>query len=136
MKKCILTVLVIYIISIWFPPFLTIIFPVNEQKVEGTYIVNSCTTNQCDYYSIHFLPKNKLTMQCMDNNGTVRQTAHTAWKIEHGHKIIVDNNYSNFEFPYFGDIHRNLFFPWVIKIESAINGQCELEQWNFATKIK
>ena len=74
-------------------------------------------------------------MQCIDNNGSIKKTNTVFWELKNGHSIVIEGDNDQFFFPYFGNIHRNLFFPWVIKIETAINGQCEIDEWNFAIKL-
>ena len=135
MKKCIIIAILIYLAYSWLPPFLTLVFPVNTKKIAGNYIVHTCQTDSCSFYLLHFSDNNKLKMQCFDENGTSKASALVKWKLKNGHSVVIESDYDRYLFPHFGAVHRNLFFPWVIKIEAAVDGQCELEQWNFATKL-
>jgi hypothetical protein len=135
MKKCFLTILTIYLAYIWLPPFITVLFPISEKQIKGNYIAKDCTIEECSFYNLHFNKNNELIMQCIDSNGTIYKTDKVTWSMKNGHSIEIEGDYDRFYFPHFGDIHRNLFFPWIFKIETAIDGQCELDEWYFATKI-
>ena len=135
MKKCIIIVILIYLTYSWTPPFLTLIFPVNTEKITGNYIVHTCQAESCSFYLLHFSDDGKLKMQCFDENGTNKASTIVKWKLKNGHSVLIKSDYDRYLFPHFGVVHRNLFFPWIIKIEVAVDGQCELEQWNFDTKL-
>ncbi len=136
MKKCFLIFFIIYVLSIWLPPFLTMLFPVNTKKIIGNYILSTCTTKDCAFYNIHFKKNNEVITQCINNDGKIKKQSINKWQIKNGHTIELEENFDDFMFPRFGDIHRNIFFPWEIKIETQINGQCQFDEWNFAEKLK
>ena len=135
MKKCFLIFFIIYVLYVWLPPFITVLFPVSNEKIIGNYILSTCTAKDCAFYNIHFKKNNEVVTHCVDNNGSIKKQSINRWYIKNGHTIVLENNFNDFMFPRFGDIHRNMFFPWEIKIETQINGQCQFDEWNFAEKI-
>ena len=87
------------------------------------------------FYHIRFSDVN-VTIQCIDRNGKIVAQSMNRWKIKNGHTIELQDSFDDFLFPRFGDIHRKLFSPWVIKIETQINGEYEFEQWNFSKRLE
>ena len=73
MKKCFFIFFIIYLLSIWLPPFLTILFPVNKEEIAGNYLLSTCSAKDCAFYIIHFDKNNSVVMQCIDDNGKVKK---------------------------------------------------------------
>ncbi len=125
--------IIIWVILVNIPKFFIYIYQVKETELIGKYKLDYCKSSNCSSVLIEIRKDNTIISECRNESKELIKKDINNWNLKNGVKIeISTENKDFFTFPYMNEIHRDLFGN--IQIPYSINGECNINEWNYLIK--
>ena len=136
MKKIyIICFILVWLTLVNIPKLFIAVYKAEENELIGKYKLDYCKPSDCSYVLVEIRKNNTIISECQNELKEVIKKDINRWHLKNGVNIeISTENRDFFTFPYMNEIHRDLLGN--IHIPYLINGECNMDEWNYLIKIK
>ena len=133
-KKYIIYFIIAWLVLVNIPKFFIYIYHAEKTELIGKYKLDYCKPSDCSSVLIEIRKNNTIISECQNELKVVIRRDVNSWNLKNGVKInILTENRDFFTFPYINEIHRDLLGN--IQIPYSINGECNIDEWNYLIKL-